>query len=181
VLGVGLSFNYDHMKPLQVGQPLSMRRMHSRAAKSAIRRANELTNPESLRKSLANINHQDKQTILSEELKREAEFEVQYLANRLADLLPPVSDFKEDEEHLLQVGQLQDVYVKRSTNEYVLQRKPTTLIEDLLTLSSYDLGGNPTGVLADEGDDEFLEAWKQQYAGGYSLRRDTNTSTTCLA
>eukprot|EP00592_Proboscia_alata_P026700 CAMPEP_0194449162 /NCGR_PEP_ID=MMETSP0176-20130528/129982_1 /TAXON_ID=216777 /ORGANISM="Proboscia alata, Strain PI-D3" /LENGTH=697 /DNA_ID=CAMNT_0039276239 /DNA_START=253 /DNA_END=2346 /DNA_ORIENTATION=- len=58
-LGVGLNFDYDHDTPLQKDETPSIYRLRARAAKSAVRRAQELYNPERAREHLSQFQNKN--------------------------------------------------------------------------------------------------------------------------
>lgn len=158
---IGLGFRFDHMKPLREGQSPSIRRLQSRAAKSAIRRANELRE----------LDH-------SVHLTNEAATELENLARRLTELVPPgYDDFEDDDEPKIE-QLLRDEFTKISPNEYSVRREKVDIFQDLLRLNDApdqsDPTKNPSGVL-----DEELDALNRQYGNGGA--RASDGSDTCLA
>ena len=158
--GIGLGFRFDHMKPLREGQPPSMRRLHSRAAKSAIRRANDL-------KRLDAVSQQ----VGGEQPGNEAAAEIQNLAHRLTELVPAVNNLEDDEELPLKIDQLfRDEFVRTSSNELTLRRPKIESIQDLLKM-----GVEQTGFRT-EGRNDELDAWNRQYGGdGRSAKEESDT------
>ena len=157
--GIGLGFRFDHMKPLREGQSPSMRRLHSRAAKSAIRRANEL-----------------KTLDVAGQPCSESAAEIQKLAHRLTELVPPVFDFEDDDDLPPKIDQLlREDFVKTSSNEFTLQRPQIDSIQDLLRM---DNAAEQTETTTEIGNDE-LDAWNRQYGSDGIGKCDG--SGTCLA
>jgi hypothetical protein len=87
-LGVGLSFDYDHTSLLQAGEKPSVYRLRARAAKSAVRRANDLFDPKRASDILSGIEDTQERARVATELRRNAQKEVDYLAQRLVELTP---------------------------------------------------------------------------------------------
>jgi hypothetical protein len=181
VLGVGLGFKFDHMKPPREGQPLSMRRLHARAAKSAIRRSNELRNPASLRDRLASCSDAQERRELAERLEREAAEEIEGIAQRLVDLVPPIFDFDDDEMPIKIEQLIRNEFVKASPTEFIYNAPNT---DDLFFhVDSRNLQNNQEPSKSSiEDDSEFLDAWlQQQYKTGNAEAGDGDSSEICLA
>lgn len=82
--GIGLSFAFDHTSPLKKGQEPSPRRLQARAAKSAIRRVQELYDAErEYEKEPNNLSDDER-----ERRRGEIEAEILHLAKRLSELIP---------------------------------------------------------------------------------------------
>ena len=98
-LGSGLGFNFDHDTPLKKGQTPSLRRLQARAAKSAIRRVQELYDADAAAKELAAIADPKERQARALKLRQETQQEIETLAQRLTDLVPsdngPSTEFKD--------------------------------------------------------------------------------------
>lgn len=85
---IGIGFDSSHLTPLKRNQTVSLERLFTRAAKSAIRRVNELTGLDSpgRREALSKAtNTRERQEIL-DGLDRQAQAEKDRLAKRLTEL-----------------------------------------------------------------------------------------------
>ena len=159
-LGIGLGFNFDHMSKPKEGEVPSTRRLQARAAKSAIRRAQEIYDPRVAEEKLAGISDPDERNQKAKELRRNAELEIQFLAKRLSELIP--TDLSLDDQRVQQFEVRS--YTRTSTNEYVVQ-SPTIndLLEKTGASSSYDIDYlNPSGKPTSLKDDEFIEEWEKE-------------------
>ncbi|KAL7567080.1 hypothetical protein ACA910_002803 [Epithemia clementina (nom. ined.)] len=95
--GIGLGFRFDHMSELDPSKPVPIRRLHARAAKSSIRRAQKLEIDVKTAKAAVEAARQNG-LVSSQEielLKRradvlaaEAKLEIQSMAQKLIDLVP---------------------------------------------------------------------------------------------
>jgi hypothetical protein len=95
-LGIGLGFNFDHDQPLDKGQRPSLRRLQARAAKSAIRRVQQLYDPQRARNELDEVSDLEKRNAVATEMRMRAEEEIKFLAERMTELLPPPSDTSDE-------------------------------------------------------------------------------------
>ena len=90
--GVALGFNFDHMTKLKPGQEPSPRRLQARAAKSAMRRYNELQAAEASLQSeieaLKDSEAKQKQQKRLDALATEIDGEIAYIASKLKVLIP---------------------------------------------------------------------------------------------
>jgi hypothetical protein len=117
--GIGLSFLFDHTSPLKEGQEPSPRRLHARAAKSAIRRLRDLYDAESefdeRPRTVADDVSRERRRI---EIKEEKEA----LAKRLTELIP-IEESTDDIEADLDCF---DVKFKKGSkpNELIVVRHP---------------------------------------------------------
>ena len=86
-MGIGLSFDFDHTTPLMKGEEPCVHRLRARAAKSAIKRINEI--PNEIEKKVQNIDSLEEQVKEGIRLAEESnEFELRYLANELITSIP---------------------------------------------------------------------------------------------
>jgi hypothetical protein len=87
-LGIGLGFDFDHMNTLNETEVPSIRRLQSRAAKSAIKRVNELYRNATVTSALDQIAdpvQRQKQASINQQ---DIDAEIQSLADRLTRLVP---------------------------------------------------------------------------------------------
>lgn len=89
-LGIGLGFQFDHDKPLKQGEKPSLLRLQARAAKSAIRRVQQLYDADLAREELNAISDANKRSKRASEMRKETEEEIEHLAQRMLDLVPPL-------------------------------------------------------------------------------------------
>ena len=87
-LGVAMSFNYDHASLSPEGFNPDIHRLRARAAKSAVRRAREIYDPDLAQQQLDNIGDPAKRTEKALEMRRASETEISFLANELKRLVP---------------------------------------------------------------------------------------------
>lgn len=164
--GIGLGFNFEHMSKLAENEVPSARRLQARAAKSAIRKAQEIQNPRAAREKLDGITDPDERKQAKEELRRRDDAEIQFLAKRLSELIPTDLSLDNQQVQRYEMGGYEHI----SPHEFVIQ-SPT--IEDLMKKTgestSYEIDYlNPSGQPSPEKDDEFIEAWEKENrrAGG---------------
>jgi hypothetical protein len=185
--GIGLGYNFEHTKKLEGNEKPSLRRLQARAAKSAIRRVQELYDPEGARKELEKISDPKKRDKRAKELRDNPEKEVKSIAKRLGDLVPTglSKDFDKG-THIQQYRQKQ--FVKTSSHEYIMLDP----IEDAAAVykrprssaANKDTTSDSNDETADaEKDDEFVEAYEayikqQQQKKGSD---DDDDTTTILA
>jgi hypothetical protein len=191
-LGIGLGFNFKHMKPLAYQDTPSARRLQARAAKSAIHRVLNLYNASA--SELDGISNYKKRGRRQKELKAETDNEVQYLARKLTELVPTTDSEEFGSEEGSQIYLLRD-YVKTGDNEYKLkQRLPqneslvptkpfkdnqipnTTKITDL-KIKLGDLDEQEENI-TNQRDGEFIEAYLKQKN---NVGSDNDEGNTVLA
>jgi hypothetical protein len=155
--GIGLGYNFDHFSELKPGEAPSTRRLQARAAKSAIRRAQEIYDSEKVQQELDSIVDPEERERKRAEIRRDSENEIQYLAKRLSDLVP--TDFSMDPSRQTQVKQFvqQRRDYKRTSDHEIVMGPPTDKSDSLDSL----LGRDRSDPLRDE---EFLEAWLKRQA-----------------
>jgi predicted nuclease with TOPRIM domain len=97
--GIGLGYNFDHMSELGEGEEPTPRRLQARAAKSAVRRYNELNDAEKNLVTKMNEskdpNEREHYQKLLEKSKKKFDKEIKYLAGRLKELIPTTSTIEE--------------------------------------------------------------------------------------
>ena len=90
--GVGIGYNFDHGSELEEGQEPSTRRLQARAAKSAVRRYNELVEKEQqiqqLNETLMSTNNKEDHDRRIRQMKKKVDQELHYIGNRLYELIP---------------------------------------------------------------------------------------------
>jgi hypothetical protein len=191
-LGIGLGFNFKHMKPLADQDTPSARRLQARTAKSAIHRVQNLYTASA--SELDGISNDKKRDRRQKELKAEIDKEVQYLARKLSELVPTTDSeiFGSDEGS--QIYLLRD-YVKTGDNEYKLKQLlpqneslvMTKLFKDNQipnTTKVIDLGiklgdsDEQEENISNERDDEFIQAYLEQKK---NVGSDNDEGNTVLA
>lgn len=176
-LGIGLGFNFDHMSPLPAGAKPSTRRLQARAAKSAIRRVQEIYDPEVARRELDAIKDPVERNRRANELQRQARVEIEDMAAKLSNLIPL------DMAHDIPSGDRVEDF---SLND--LSNSPSSLLRRLLRSNTstalerlVDRYGRSSNA-PDSGDDsEFVEAWERQRYGRFSAGDGNSTLVTALA
>jgi hypothetical protein len=159
--------------------------LQARAAKSAIRRAQELYDAEGARKELDMISDPKKRNRRAKELRETTENEVELIAKRLSDLVP--TGFSKEFENRSHIQQYrQQNFVKTSSHEYVMQDP----IDDAAAVDKLfrSRAANKVGTSESEDetadadkDDEFIEAYiKQQQQQNKGSDDDGDDDTTTL-
>ena len=106
------------MRPLEPDEKPSIRRLQARAAKSAIRRAQELYDADAAQKELDNIEDPGERDRMAKVLREKTATEIKYLAKRLADLVPTSYSGEFDD---FGIDQFRDSRYKRtSSHEYTI-------------------------------------------------------------
>jgi len=97
--GIGIGYNFDHMSELREGEEPSARRLQARAAKSALRRYNELNDAEqTLIAKIDKLEDPDEKDLyqkLSNKSKKAFDEEIEYIADKLEELIPTTSKVEE--------------------------------------------------------------------------------------
>jgi hypothetical protein len=154
------------MSNIPDGSRPSTRRLQARAAKSAIRRVQQLYDPERTRLELEAIADPDERKRRAVELRHEAEEEVRYMADRLSALIP--LDMALDNP--------QDTRVDQYSTRFHL-RDSSQAIERLLEKYGGVISSNRVYQ-----DSEFLHAWEETRYGQRDKGREGNsTLVTVLA
>lgn len=164
--GIGLGFNFDHMSKLPADQEPSTRRLQARAAKSAIRRAQEIFDVELARKELDAIQDPTLRDRRAKELRKKADDEMKHLASRLTELVP-TNPCPELEAELIIQQYTTDEYTRTSSNQYIMKRplEQSPAIQNLLknmknsTDDEVDYLNPLDSQALIEKDDEFVEEW----------------------
>jgi hypothetical protein len=143
------------MTPLAPGEHVSMRRLHARAAKSAIRRATQIFDSDRINEALVGIEDTAERQKITEQLKRDAKAEITLLGQRLIELLPPF----EPGEVSRRKAQMKDSYryVKVSDHEMLIIENDNVL-EALIDDIAPSTNATETSSYF---DDEYIEAWKR--------------------
>ena len=97
--GIGLGYNFDHVSDLEEGEEPSPRRLQARAAKSALRRYNELNDAEQALiakiDKLEDPEEKERQQKLLKKSKDAFDEEIKHLAGKLTELIPTTSNVEE--------------------------------------------------------------------------------------
>lgn len=168
-LGIGLGFNFDHMSDSSTIP--ETRRLQARAAKSAVRRVQDLygTNSELL-KNLPDGEEKLKKTA---ELKAKIEQETELLAKRLTELVP--LDLALDNPNATLVGQMDISNFERvSSHEYVMKQQGVVTTSRAVKELLDSIAGNQT-------EDEELVEWERQLTTLVEDEEDNGTMATYLA
>jgi hypothetical protein len=165
-LGIGLGFNFDHMNQ-DSDIPLT-RRLQARAAKSAIKRVQELYDASKVTKELETITDPLQRDIRASEMRKAVENEITIMAERLSNLIPTDLSLPFPSDAKLFQFNTIDNYQRTSDNEFVLstpfEKSPT--IENLRKIIREQSCQNTPDYLdpwanesGGEKDDEFIEEW----------------------
>jgi hypothetical protein len=121
--GIGLGFKFDHTAPLKEGQRPSPRRLQARAAKSAIRRVQELYDAQQENEEESDRLHDEAKTKRRQE---EIEEEKKLLARRLTDLIPVGRSRVDAGFGTLTNGLISQTFFRKgsSPNEMIIERDP---------------------------------------------------------
>lgn len=165
------------MSELEESEEPSTRRLQSRAAKSAIRRAQQIYDAESARTELDTISDLNERNERAAMLRLQADKELKYLSNRLSELIP--TDLALDQRRTSSVQQYQQYnpnsFSRTSENEYMISTRTdrSPALERLLNGHDNSKDGdskryeidylNPMGDNSDETDNEFVEKWSKRY------------------
>lgn len=168
-LGIGLGFKFEHMSELAENEAPSARRLQARAAKSAIRRIQEIRDPKAAKKELDCIVDPKERNLRAEEMRQESEREVQFLAKRLTELIPTDLSLDSNKTVLFQ-GLDPSFYERTSSHEYVMRTPASSsfTIDNLIQQAKSTVKDdeidylNPSGKTATENDDEFIKEWEKQ-------------------
>ena len=168
-LGIGLGFNFDHSRPLEPDEKPSIRRLQARAAKSAIRRVQELYDAESASEILDQIEDPDERDRMAKALREKNEIDIKYLANRLTELVP--TSYSGEFDDFGKIEQFRDTrrYKRTSSHEYTVENLVDT--ESLtgvkiptnadIRVDGSDKVSSNTPI--EEFDDEFLESFLEHH------------------
>jgi hypothetical protein len=165
--GIGLGFNFDHTSALAPHEIPSTRRLQARAAKSALRRAQQIYNASAASKILDSISDVQERRVKAIELRAKAKVEMDTLAQRLSDLIPTDRALDDGTTQVQQYASPD--YVRTSTNEYMIRPsyEHSAVIENLRRsvmkdevdyLNPMKHSRNGTNSLGDE----FIEEWEAQ-------------------
>jgi hypothetical protein len=191
-LGIGLGFSFDHMQRPGPGEEISTRQLQARAAKSAIRRVQELYDPEKIREAIEHIDDPVIQNQIANKMRKDADEEVQFLAKRLSDLIPTDRCLKKDESS--KIEQFSLTYRRTGSHEYtsfdavpdpldaLLGRSSTTnetdefrnsWIDDSRSFSYADVPDDDSST-----HDEFITEWEKRIPmmGGLGLDDEMDTA-----
>jgi len=148
--GIGLGYQFDHVSELKEGERPSARRLQARAAKSAIKRAQEIYDTNSIQVELDSINDPEERERKKAELRRKTDAEIAYIASALADLVPTDLVLK-NKERRTKIQQFRRSYKKSSSHEMIVDSP------SFASSSIQSLFGKPDDT--EQSDVEFVEAW----------------------
>ena len=109
-LGIGFSFDYDHTTPLKPGEQPSIYRLRARAAKSAVRRVNELFDPQRADEILEDIPDKIERSKKALELRQEAQTEIDLLKQQLLELIPSNAPAEPGMNEMFQVQEESEMF-----------------------------------------------------------------------
>lgn len=149
--GIGLGYQFDHMSKLKDGERPSARRLQARAAKSAIRRAQQIYDAQAARDELDSIDNVEERELKKAELRRAMEAEMAYLASQLSELIP-TGLLLENKDRQTKIQPFKR-YKKMSSHEIIVEGDASSSLESLFGKTNDD---------EDQTDEEFVEAWMKR-------------------
>jgi hypothetical protein len=161
--GIGLGFNFDHMSTLEENELPSTRRLQARAAKSAIRRVQEIYDGAAARSALDAITDPKERNRLAARMRRESDDEIKFLATKLSELIP--TDLSLDDREHTRIQQYRPTdFVRTSSNEYFIRspRGQSDAVKSLTDSLKQESPSDEIDYLNPSGkdrDDEFVEEW----------------------
>lgn len=180
--GIGLGFNFDHMSTMEESELPSTRRLQARAAKSAIRRAQEIYDAASARGALDAIEDPKERKRLAFQMRLDAENEIKYLATKLSELIP--TDLSLDDGRHTRIQQYAPTdFTRTSSKEYNIRSKrdQSDAIKSLTDAIKEESPGDEIDYLNPSGkdrDDGFEEEWlKLNQYGSSDDDEDPDTKT----
>jgi hypothetical protein len=133
--GIGLSFDFDHDTPLKEGQEPSIHRLRARAAKSAIKRFQQI--PQELKEKVDGIQDPDEKMKTGLQLMESARLEVREMVHALAELIPTNADAPKDKPFDIETLKQTDAkLLPASIISYDIDKKDSDSWEDAI-LSQY--------------------------------------------
>jgi len=172
-LGIGLGFTFDHTSKLKQGEVPSVRRLQARAAKSAVKRAQQLHNASDVKAELDSISDPEERDRRAKELRQKADEEIKHLAQRLSDLVP--TDLSLDDRRRTKIEQFtyepKDFTKTSANHEFILQKSPDVIRNSAVhkLVEYYDSIDEDTGDDSNStaADDEYIKEWERaQYSRG---------------
>ena len=167
-LDIGLCYDFDHYRVLRENETPTTWLLQARAAKSAVEYAHRLHNSKE-KEILEKTKDPEERERKIREHRQNATAEIQFIANRLSDLIPT------DVETLEYVNERD----KRLDLSFLLNRR-SPVIDNLLQNYLKKKTKNETAV-ADEidylnpmknADDDYLAAWQARYQNGMNSTKD---------
>lgn len=152
------------MTDLKPGEKPSTRRLQARAAKSAVKRAQEIFDASNARKILDNIKDPQERDRVAAEMRRKSDEEIQYLAKKLSELIPTDTSPQGQEETMRFEQFSTNEYERVSPNRYVLRRKLDVSAALQTLMNEYSTESNE--------DDEFIEEWSKWRRYGNRTQSD---------
>ena len=181
---------FDHMS--NSTELPTLRRLQARAAKSAIKRVQELYDVETARKDLESISDPVERNKRKALLRQQVDDKIQHMASRLTELIP--NDRALGNQQKAHVELLRNF--RKTSNSELMFTAPVdenSLQSPILqnytrNTPPFDIDylnpmGNTTTAEDLASEEEFLEAWKRQQAGRNrnSNENDQDTMETFLA
>jgi hypothetical protein len=185
------------MNTVNSNEAPSIRRLQARAAKSAIRRVNEIYNSTLAQATLDHIVDPTERSEKAFSLRQEAEMEVNRLADRLANLIPTDNLFDVSSSDLKIEQYNSGNYIQSSTHLYTLPSLQTEspalqklfdefIVRNYNKSATYDIDYlNPMGIRDLSSDDEFIAEWYKKHPTSRlrnieSIDDEENTMETVL-
>jgi hypothetical protein len=178
--GIGLGFNFDHMSTPEENELPATRRLQARAAKSAIRRAQEIYDAASARGALDAIEDPEERKRLAVRMRVEADNEIKYLANKLSELIPTDLSLDDGKNTRIQQYAPSD-FTRTSSKEYNIRsnRDQSDAIKSLTDAMKEESPGDEIDYLNPSGkdrDDGFVEEWLKRSQDGSTDDDDPDTN-----
>lgn len=163
-LGIGLGFKFDHNRRLEEHEKPSIRRLQARAAKSAIKRVNELYDPKTVKDALKDISDRAERNRKAAEIRKQTKDEIEYLAKRLTELVPtsPSNEF-EGKQYFQRLTDTSS-FRKTSSHEYVREKNPFGNKSVTEALSDRNLGEEKESTASESQSEseDFLEVYLRE-------------------
>jgi hypothetical protein len=147
------------MSSLKEGESVTTRRLQARAAKSAVRRAQEIYDAAAARNELSGIQDATERSRRAKQLEQETNTEINFLAKRLSELIPTHSSLDD-------TTKLEEFY-DRPASTYTTandeqQPRKKSVVEQLVEEQAKR---RPHQSATEDSYDEFVDAWFNQKPG----------------
>ena len=116
--GIGLGYQFEHMTDLKEGERPSARRLQARAAKSAIKRAQQIYNAEATRLELNAINDPVERSRRQVAMRQASDAEMAHIAAALSNLIP--TDSLLDTKRQTKIQRFKRNYKRSSSHEIIV-------------------------------------------------------------
>mmetsp|Transcript_42402 Transcript_42402/g.47383 ORF Transcript_42402/g.47383 Transcript_42402/m.47383 type:complete len:841 (+) Transcript_42402:151-2673(+) len=155
--GIGIGYNFDHHSELEEGKEPSVRRLQARAAKSAVRRYNELTDREKQIEKLnetLNPKEEDDHDRKIQQMKKKVDDEIKFIGSRLLDLIPVGSgDLEEFGEVNTSIFQKKKVKFRKVSSHMYSRLKDDPLDYEKTIISAPNNATTVNEIESKENDD----------------------------